>query len=144
MPGFELAEEVGAFTLDCPAGGNSAVSAIRQRGNLPLVIGGRMLAELDAGDINDNWAQAAQLSAVQISCMAEEAGRRLAQILEDSIDATDLTEVVSDAAVLFLLTLRRHGIASPAAVKPCTVVWEGMSGHEHLLMRASSGDDDAF
>ena len=144
MPGFELAQEVGVFTLACPGGGNSAVKDIRARGNLPLVIGGRVLAELDARDINDNWKSAARLSALHAAKMSAEASRRLSQILEDSIDASDLTDVVSDAAVLFLLTLRRHGIASPRELAPCTVVWEGMAGHEHLLMRASVGDDDSF
>ena len=143
MPGFELAEEVQAFTLACPEGGDSEISAIRARGNLPLVIGGRVLAELHSDDLNDNWEKAARLSALEAARMSEEAGRRLSDILESSIDASDLVDTVSDAAVLFLLTLRRHGVASPAAVRPCTVVWEGMAGHEHLLMRASGGDDDA-
>ena len=144
MPGFELAEHVDAFTLECPQGGSIAVSAIRARGNTPLVIGGRMLAELASSDMNDNWQQAARLSAIEAAQMSEEAGRRLSQILEDSIDASDLTDVVSDAAVLFLLTLRRHGVASAQAIPSCTVVWEGMAGHEHLLMRTSLGDDDSF
>jgi hypothetical protein len=144
MPGFELAEEISAFTLACPTGGGDAVSAIRARGNLPLVIDGRVLAELDADDVNDNWAQAGRLSAIEAIGMSEVAGRRLSQVLEDNINSSDLPDMVADAAVLFLLTLRRHGIASPQAAQPCTVVWEGMAGHEHLLMRASAADDDSF
>ena len=143
MPGFELAETIEVFTLACPATGDGAVAAICARGNLPLMIGGRVLAELDSDDINDNWASTARLTAREAQRMSEEAGRRLSQILEDSADASDLTDLVSDAAVLFLLTLRRHGISSPLAAQPCTVVWVGMAGHEHLLMRASTGDDDA-
>ena len=144
MPGFELAQEISAFTLACPLGEDGALSAIRARGNFPLIIGGQVLAELDAGDINDNWVAAGRLSALEALDMSDKAGKRLSQLLEDSIDASDLTDMVSDAAVLFLLTLRRHGVASPHAAQPCTVVWEGMAGHEHLLMRASLGDDDSF
>ena len=143
MPGFELAEEVSAFTLACPAAGDREVAAIRARGNLPLMIGGRVLAELDSFDLADNWNAAAKLSALEAVRLSDEAGRRLARILEDSADASDLPDIVTDAAVLFLLTLRRYGVASPAAIPPCTLVWEGASGQEHFLMRASGDNDDA-
>lgn len=135
------AEPFGTITLSCPQSGAGEIAAIRARGNLPLVIGGQVLAEIGRGDLNDNWTAAARMPAAEAARLTEKAGRRLAEILDDNLDAADLTDMVSDAAVLFLLALKRHGVPCASRVPPCTVVWESASGQGAWRMRASGLDD---
>ena len=130
--------EAPAFTLTCPAEDSPdyKVRAIRERGNLPLMIDDRLLAEIAQGDLAESWETAVSLSATALADMSKLAGARLASVLEDNIDAADLTDVVSDAAVLFLLALRRAGVRTPDEIGPCTLLWDEDRHQELILKRA--------
>lgn len=127
-----------ALTLTFPGPDSSdlQVAAIRERGNLPLMVGEHVLAEIDQDDLKEGWAAAKRLSAADIAAMCRLAGARLTKLLEDNISAENLTDIVTDAAALFLLLLRRNGVRTPKDIKPCTLVWNDEAGQEHLLMRA--------
>ncbi len=60
----------------------------------------------------------------------------LASVLEDNIDAADLTDVVSDAAVLFLLAMRRAGVRTLDEIGPCTLLWDDERRQELVLKRS--------
>ena len=47
--------------------------------------------------------------------MTEVAASHLSDILDGGLPAADLTEAVTDAAVVFLLAMRRSGILRPKA-----------------------------
>jgi hypothetical protein len=130
--------EAPAFTLTCPAKDSPdlKVRAIRARGNLPLMIDDRLLAEIVQDDLVESWQTAVDLSAAALADMSRLACTRLASVLEDNIDAADLTDVVSDAAVLFLLALRRSGVRTPDEIGPCTVLWDEVHHQELILKRA--------
>jgi hypothetical protein len=130
--------EAPAVTLTCPAKDSPdlKVRAIRARGNLPLMIDDRLLAEIVQGDLVESWETAVCLSATALADMSKLAGTRLASVLEDNIDAADLTDVVSDAAVLFLLALRRAGVRTPDEIGPCTLLWDEDRHQEMILKRA--------
>jgi hypothetical protein len=129
--------EAPAFTLTCPAPDSPdlKVRAIRERGNLPLMIDDRLLAEIAQGDLVESWETAVTLSAAALADMSKLAGARLASMLEDNIDAADLTDVVSDAAVLFLLAMRRAGVRTPDEIGPCTLLWDEERHQELILKR---------
>jgi hypothetical protein len=38
---------------------------------------------------------------------------------------------VTDAAVLFLLTLRSKGVRTPDDIQPCTVLWDDEAAQEY-------------
>ncbi|WP_119270476.1 hypothetical protein [Taklimakanibacter deserti] len=136
MPPHAL-PEAPAFTLTCPAKNSPdlKVRAIRARGNLPLMIDDRLLAEIAQGDLVESWETAVHLSAAALADMSKLAGARLASVLEDNIDAADLTDVVSDAAVLFLLAMRRAGVRTPDEIGPCTLLWDEERRQELVLKR---------
>lgn len=130
--------EVPAFTLTCPAkdSPDREVRAIRARGNLPLMIDDRLLAEIARGDLAESWETAVHLPPAALADMSRLAGARLATVLDDNIGSADLTDVVSDAAVLFLLAMRRAGIQSPDEIEPCTLLWDDERRQELILKRA--------
>jgi hypothetical protein len=127
--------EAPTFTLTCPAKDSLdlKVRAIRARGNLPLIIDDRLLAEIAQSDLVESWETAVRLSTTALADMSKLAGARLASVLEENIDAADLTDVVSDAAVLFLLALRRAGIRTPDEIGPCTLLWDEDRHQERML-----------
>jgi hypothetical protein len=131
-------EEPPVFTLTCPSGDtdDARIRAIFERGNLPLFVGDDVLAEISQSDLDESWVTALSLPAKDLNAMTRLAARRLSEVLEYNLDADDLTEIVSDAAVLFLLAMRRHGIADPKRIPPCVVKWNGQDSAESVLMLA--------
>ena len=127
-----------AFTLTCPAkdSPDHDVRAIQARGNLPLMIDDRLLAEIAKGDLAESWETAVHLPATALADMSRLAGTRLASVLDDNFESADLADVVSDAAVLFLLAMRRAGVKSPDDIGPCTLLWDEEPQQEHILKRA--------
>ncbi len=104
------------------------------RGNLPLLIGEDVIAEISQPDLEESWETALALSPKQLTEMTRLAGTRLADMMETGLDGEDLTEVVSDAAVLFLLALRRFGLTSADRIPPCTVKWSGQAATEQVQL----------
>jgi hypothetical protein len=137
MP-IEDTPEAPAFTLTCPTrdSPDHDVRAIRARGNLPLMIDDRLLAEIAQSDLVESWETAVDLPAAVLADMSKLAGTRLASVLADNVDAADLTDVVSDAAVLFLLAMRRAGVKTPEEIGPCTLLWDQERRQELVLKRA--------
>ena len=45
------------------------------------------------------------------------------ELLEEGLPAADLPEAVTDAAVVFLIAMKRQGIADPKRIPACTVMW---------------------
>lgn len=127
-----------AFTLTCPAVASRdvRVAQIRARGNLPLLVDGKVLAEIGRADLEESWQTAVALKPTELAAMTRKAGDRLAQTLKHDVDSVDLTEIVTDAAVLFLLTMRRYGATALSSIRPCTVVWDEARSAERVVMRA--------
>ena len=113
-----------------------AVVDIRSRGNLPLLVGDQVLAELTQSDLVESWETAVSLSPKDLVQMSKLAGKRLARAFEENIEGADLTEVVTDAAVLFLLSIRRHGVRSPQDIPACTVSYDAVRDKEAFALSA--------
>ena len=130
--------ETPCFTLVCPgyraAGSHAGASAAA--GRLSFTVGSQLVAELDDGDLLESWEATDALSACEIAEMSEAAALHLLEILEDGLPAADLSEAVIDAAVVFLLAMKRHGISDPKRIPACTVMWNLASGREHVSLCA--------
>lgn len=113
-----------------------AVLDIRKRGNLPLLVGDQVLAELKHNDLMESWETTCSLPAKELADMCKLAGIRLARALEDNIEGADLTEVVTDAAVLFLLGIRRYGVRTPHDIPACTVSFDVVRERETVALLA--------
>ena len=127
-----------AFTLTCPGyrGGRSHDGSAPSRGNLSFMIGNDVVAEIDHADLLESWRAAIGLSATEAARMTEAAGHHLAEILDGGLATADLTEAVTDAAVVFLLAMKRYGISDPKRIPACTVMWHGHDGQGHVLLGA--------
>lgn len=131
-------DEIVVFTLTCP-GNDSAdarVQDIQLRGNLPLMIGTDVLAEISHADLLESWETAISLPLNDLNAMTTLAGRRLSEMLEENLDAGNLADLVSDAAVLFLLAMRRFGVSEANRIPACTVKWNGQEASESVQMLA--------
>ncbi len=126
------------FTLTCPGNdcADERVHDIQLRGNLPLLIGSDVLAEITHADLIESWETAITLPLKDLNAMTTLAGKRLSEMLEDNLDAGNLTELVSDAAVLFLLAMRRFGVSEANRIPACTVNWNGQEAAESVQMLA--------
>ena len=131
-------DEFPVFILTCPSSDSTdeRVHDIQLRGNLPLLIGSDVLAEITHADLLESWETAISLSHKDLNAMTTLAGQRLSDMLEANLDAEDLTELVSDAAVLFLLAMRRFGVSEADRIPACTVKWNGQEAAESVQMLA--------
>jgi hypothetical protein len=131
----KLDETAPSFTLVCPGyrGAKSYAGAARSEGNLTFTIGSQVVAEIEAGDLMESWAAAEELTAREAIRMTEVAAGHLSEILDGGLPAADLTEAVTDAAVVFLLAMRRNGISDPKRIPACTVMWNGPEGRERVV-----------
>jgi hypothetical protein len=129
---------INSVTVTCPdrLSEEPAIVDIRRRGNLPLLVGDQVLAELTQSDLVESWETTCSLSAKDLAAMCKLAGERLTKALEDNIEAADLSEVVTDAAVLFLLGIRRHGIKTPEDIPACSVSYDMNRGEEVVALPA--------
>jgi hypothetical protein len=130
--------EFPVFTLTCPGNDSTdeRVHDIQLRGNLPLMIGSDVLAEITHADLIESWETAISLPLKDLNAMTALAGRRLSEMLEENLGAENLTELVSDAAVLFLLAMRRFGVSEANRIPACTVKWNGQEATESVQMLA--------
>ena len=94
-----------------------------QAGRLAFTIGAQLVAELDDDDLAESWAATLSLSAHEAAELSETAALHLMELLEEGLPAADLPEAVTDAAVVFLIAMKRQGIADPKRIPACTVMW---------------------
>lgn len=126
------------FTLVCPgyrcADAHSGASAAG--GRLVFTIGAQLVAELGDDDLNQSWAALAALSTSELAALGEVAVGSLTELLEGGLSTADLAAAVTDAAVVFLLAMKRHGISDPKRIPACTVAWPGNGRRERVRFSA--------
>jgi len=122
MPGqVSFATEI----LSCPpvsAGG--LASAVRARGNVPVLVGSDCLFELTPEDIRETWGSTRKLKAQVAGAMMAELGHRLCAELSD--DASDPKTVASEAAACLFLALRHHNVPLLHALAGCRITFDDM------------------
>jgi len=110
------------------SGGGPPFGDIAARGNVALLIGESVLAEIPMSDMDESWRSAARLGDAELAQFCQRAANRLQRAFDGEMASADLAEMVTNAAVLFVLSLNRHGVASPADLTPCTVTHDGALG----------------
>lgn len=126
------------FTLVCPGyrGSDRDEGASAGTGRLVFTVGSQLVAELDQGDLIETWAAAEELSAAEAAELTEAAAAHLLDMLEDGVGAVDIAEAVTEAAVVFLLAMKRQGISDPRRIPACSVMWNGSGTQERVLFSA--------
>jgi hypothetical protein len=128
----------GDFTITLPSAANhdARIAAIRSRGNLPLLIADDILAEINHHDLAESWRSTMALPALQLASMSQAAASRLGEILESECSCDNISELITDAAVVFLLAMRRQGLSSVKRLSPCCVKWHGQDHQESVSLLA--------
>jgi hypothetical protein len=124
---------VPAFTLACP--GFHRESRGRQ-GGLTFTLDNQVTAEIGHADLIESWQAACDLSPAEALLMSAQAARHLGALIESGVAAADLTEAVTDAAVVLLLAMKRAGVARPERIPACTIMWNGQEGRERVVLGA--------
>ena len=119
--------DLSSFTLVCP--GYRAAA-----GRLAFTVGANLVAELDDADLIESWEAAQDLSATEARELTDAAATHLMELLSEGIDAVDIAEAVTDAAVVFLLAMKQHGIADPKRIPACTVKWSLAAEAAHVCL----------
>ena len=134
----EIDDTVPSFTLSCPGyrGSRHHDGANPAPGILAFTIDREVLAEIAHADLLESWQAASSLGAAEALRMSDVAARHLADIVESGLAAADLTEAVTDAAVVLLLAMKRFGISDPKRIPACTIMWNGHDGMERVLLGA--------
>ena len=122
-----LSDASPCFTLVCPGYRASA-------GRLAFTVGAHLVAELDDADLVESWQATEELSPEEAREMSESAALSLMELLEEGLPAADLCEAVTDAAVVFLLAMKRHGISDPKRIPACTVMWNARAERASVLI----------
>ena len=94
-----------------------------QAGRLAFTIGAQLVAEMDDDDLAESWEATQSLSNAEASDLSESAALHLMELLEEGLPAADLAEAVTDAAVVFLIAMKREGISDPKRIPACAVMW---------------------
>lgn len=129
---------VPGFTLVCPGyrPASSHAGASSGEGRLAFTIGSHLVAELEYADLLESWEATEELSAAERQDVSEAAAMQLMELLEGGLDAADLSEAVTDAAVVFLLAMKRKGISDPKRIPACSVMWSGNDVRERVIFSA--------
>lgn len=126
------------FTLVSPGYRAASVhaGALVEGGRLAFAIGAQMVAELDHAELLESWAATEGLSLAERQDVSEAAAFQLMALLEDGPDAAGHGEAAADAAVVFLLAMRRQGISDPRRIPACRVMWLGNDARECVIFSA--------
>ena len=93
------------------------------QGQLAFTVGAQLVALLDETDLLESWHATDELSPGELAELGDVAALSLIDVLDGGLPAADLTDAVTDAAVVFLLAMKRHGISDPKRIPACTVMW---------------------
>lgn len=103
-----------------------------QAGRLAFAIGANLVAEMDDDDLAHSWRAAEELSAHEASELSDAAALHLMELLEEGLPPADIADAVADAALVFLIALKRHGIVDPKRIPACAVMWNLHAERAHV------------
>jgi len=121
------------FTVTC-----AGYRASRRKGTgaLSFILEDKLLAELCDSDLAESWQAAQDLDDEDARELSRSAGEHLSELLDAGLGAVDLSEAVTDAAVVFLLAMRRYGVVDPKRIPACSVMWHGQGAYERVVLGA--------
>jgi hypothetical protein len=124
---------VPAFTVACPGFRRD----VRGReGVLAFTLDNQVAAEIGHADLLESWRAACALSVTEALRMSLQACRHLSGLIEQGMAAADLTEAVTDAAVVLLLAMKRAGVVRPERIPACTIMWNGQEECARVVLGA--------
>ncbi len=114
---------LGTELLSCPplaAGG--LARDIRNRGNVPVSVGGSCVIELTPGDVAENWASARSIRKPVVAAMISEIAHRLSCAL--AAEETESESFAGEAAACLFLSLHHRNLSVHEALEGCRILWD--------------------
>ena len=118
---------------------DAAIREILQRGNIPLLIGDSILAEVANDEINEGLAASGNLSSTELARISTGLVESISDALERGDEPCDMAEVAADAATLFVLCLRRSNVLDVDNIPACSVSFTSQGNEARLII-----DQDRF
>ncbi len=103
---------------------DTAVREIYSRGNVPLLIGDRILAEVASAELIEGLIAAGELSHAELARMSAGLAESLSETVAHDCIHAELADIAADAAALFVLCLRRQQILDIDNIPACRVSFD--------------------
>lgn len=113
---------------------DNAVLEIVARGNIPLLIGEKILAEVANTELSEGLAATESLSNGELTNISTGLAESLSEALKSGCAACDMTAVAADAAALFVLCLRRSQLLDVDNLPACSVSFGGKDNDAQLTL----------
>ena len=113
---------------------DEAVREILSRGNVPLLIGDNILAEVANQELNEGLEASAALSHSELANISAGLAENIRNSLTDGDVMGDAAEIAADAAALFVLCLRRGDVLDVSKLPACSVIFDGTSNEARLTV----------
>lgn len=113
---------------------DAAVREILQRGNIPLLIGDTILAEIANNELNEGLAASLSLSNTELVRISTSLVENISEALDEGGEACDMAEVAADAAALFVLCLRRSNVLDVDNLPACSVSFTSQGNEAQLIL----------
>ncbi|MDH3742705.1 MAG: hypothetical protein OER56_14020 [Hyphomicrobiales bacterium] len=113
---------------------DAAVRDILQRGNIPLLIGDSILAEVANNEINEGLSATGSLSSAELADISTGLVESISDAFESGGEACNMAEVAADAAALFVLCLRRNNVLDVDNIPACSVSFTSQGNQAQLIV----------
>ncbi len=114
--------------------GDETVREIMDRGNIPLLIGNNILAEVPNYELSIGLAATEDLSASELRNIGTGLAESISDALMIDCAACDVTEVAADAAALFAVCLRRNNLLDVDNIPACSVSFPDQDRQAQLIL----------
>ena len=117
-----------------PDSGDRAVQEIFRRGNIPLLVGNTILAEVANDELKEGLEASMILSGAELARLSSDLAGNIADALNAEPDGCDVANVAADAAALFVLCLRRNNVLSVDNIPACSVSFNNDDNQARLTL----------
>ena len=113
---------------------DTAVREILERGNIPLLIGDNILAEIANSELDEGLEATGGLNSADLLTISSSLVENISSALDAEGETCDLAEVAADAAALFVLCLRRNNVLDVDNIPACRVSFSSEGNDAHLIL----------
>lgn len=113
---------------------DAAVKEILERGNIPLLIGDRILAEIANSELDEGLQATGALNSAELLTISTGLVESISGALDADGETSDMAAVAADAAALFVLCLRRNNVLDVDNIPACRVSFSNEGNEAQLIL----------
>lgn len=120
--------------IEKPPADAAAVAEIAARGNVALLVGDTILAEIANTELREGLAATGALSQTELISISSALAERISEAVTAGCSGSDMAEVAADAAALFVLCLRRSNLLDVDNIPACSVSFSDDGSDAKLIL----------